>query len=533
MGEKKNLEGTIKAFNTYHTDAYAIAVKNGFEGTEAEWLASLKGEKGDTGAQGERGIQGEAGTTSCIVGLGAPDENTPGVIGSLYMDNNGEGTLYKCTADTPYPFWVKVEEAAHAVAYTAQELTDEQKAQARANIGAAAAGDIPDNSPKSHFKNVRFGLLGDSQTERNGHKTVIWADQISDTIGMLSNKAVSGLTITSGRNLETLWGLAFKDYAAKLSKTVDVVLVMGGINDVWFNSPLGEFGSTDTANFYGAMDTLCALLVNNFPTKTIVFITPTEHNNAACNQQNTTGLTAKDFSEAMKKVCAKYAIPVFDANALSGIYPQNAKQAEKYTTDSLHLNDAGQERLGKQVAAFLQNSCYIEANGVYMPVIGDAMYAYYSDGCLSVDFDTNDPMAALFGAVPLPGVVKMSVDMSVYTEPLKNYMGGSMGWFALKQANGKYKVVAPASEKTKGGVEKLTGETFDFNENCTAGSNGQTNLWSAPAAMPSKIEVVLANGTAKMYFDETEVYSTECVELGYLAGTLFPEIDGLTLTYAE
>ena len=39
--------------------AYAIAVKNGFEGTEAAWLTSLKGakgDKGDTGAQGEEGF---------------------------------------------------------------------------------------------------------------------------------------------------------------------------------------------------------------------------------------------------------------------------------------------------------------------------------------------------------------------------------------------------------------------------------------------------------------------------------------------
>ena len=52
MGEKKNLQGSIAAFNTYHTDAYMIAVKNGFEGTEAEWLESLKGDKGDRGEDG-------------------------------------------------------------------------------------------------------------------------------------------------------------------------------------------------------------------------------------------------------------------------------------------------------------------------------------------------------------------------------------------------------------------------------------------------------------------------------------------------
>lgn len=50
MGE--NLKGTITAFNTYHTDAYMIAVKNGFEGTEAEWLESLTGEPGRTPVRG-------------------------------------------------------------------------------------------------------------------------------------------------------------------------------------------------------------------------------------------------------------------------------------------------------------------------------------------------------------------------------------------------------------------------------------------------------------------------------------------------
>ena len=36
--------------------AYAIAVKNGFEGTETAWLASLKGAKGDKGERGAQGI---------------------------------------------------------------------------------------------------------------------------------------------------------------------------------------------------------------------------------------------------------------------------------------------------------------------------------------------------------------------------------------------------------------------------------------------------------------------------------------------
>lgn len=38
--------------------AYQVAVRHGFEGTEAEWLISLKGEKGETGPKGEQGEQG-------------------------------------------------------------------------------------------------------------------------------------------------------------------------------------------------------------------------------------------------------------------------------------------------------------------------------------------------------------------------------------------------------------------------------------------------------------------------------------------
>lgn len=42
--------------------AYEVAVKNGYTGTEAEWLATLKGEKGEKGEPGDKGETGPAGT---------------------------------------------------------------------------------------------------------------------------------------------------------------------------------------------------------------------------------------------------------------------------------------------------------------------------------------------------------------------------------------------------------------------------------------------------------------------------------------
>lgn len=62
--------------------AYQIAVDNGFKGSEEEWLASLKGPKGDTGEtgpKGEQGIQGPKGDTGDVgpKGDSGADGKTP------------------------------------------------------------------------------------------------------------------------------------------------------------------------------------------------------------------------------------------------------------------------------------------------------------------------------------------------------------------------------------------------------------------------------------------------------------------------
>jgi hypothetical protein len=41
------IKGNIHTLNEHYTDAYAVAVANGFQGTIDEWLLSLKGDKGD------------------------------------------------------------------------------------------------------------------------------------------------------------------------------------------------------------------------------------------------------------------------------------------------------------------------------------------------------------------------------------------------------------------------------------------------------------------------------------------------------
>ena len=53
-----NTDTGVPATGAQGFSAYEVAVKNGFTGTEAEWLATLKGQKGDKGDNGNNGADG-------------------------------------------------------------------------------------------------------------------------------------------------------------------------------------------------------------------------------------------------------------------------------------------------------------------------------------------------------------------------------------------------------------------------------------------------------------------------------------------
>ena len=56
LAASAELKGKLSKLNAVLFDAYAVAVRNGFEGTEEEWLKTIKGEKGDKGEPGKDAI---------------------------------------------------------------------------------------------------------------------------------------------------------------------------------------------------------------------------------------------------------------------------------------------------------------------------------------------------------------------------------------------------------------------------------------------------------------------------------------------
>jgi lysophospholipase L1-like esterase len=168
----------------------------------------------------------------------------------------------------------------------------------------------------------------------------------------INNYGLSGSTIAKKNSSDAD---AFCERYKNMTSNADIIFVMGGVNDVWFSSELGKITDTSDLTFYGAMNTLCNGLYSKYPGKQIVFITPTEEDNSSCVSSK--GYVVSDFANAMRAVCSKYSIPVFDANACVGIYPYNQINSDLYTTDKLHLNDEGHKAIGDKLSRFVLNGC--------------------------------------------------------------------------------------------------------------------------------------------------------------------------------
>lgn len=132
--------------------AYQIAVEAGYTGTETEWLASLKGEKGDTGEAGASGEKGEKG-----------DRGEKGDTGAAGKD----GTNGKDGADGFSPS-AKVEKTGSVVTIT---ITDKDGTTTE-SFTEGAAVDLTPYATKA-FSSVRLGNSGgDMFTASNKSDTI-------------------------------------------------------------------------------------------------------------------------------------------------------------------------------------------------------------------------------------------------------------------------------------------------------------------------------------------------------------------------
>ena len=215
--------------------AYAIAVEHGYEDSEEKWLLSLKGEKGDTGERGEKGdtgLQGERGEKG-DAGVAGKDGFSPianvvkdgSVITITITDKNGTTTVTLTEGAavdlTPYAKVTyvdeKVQELSDSLTYTLQEHTlsiTHLEDKSHTHENQSALDQI------TAAKIAQWDGFG---TQINGlsTKVTVYSEKTERTLESLQ-KQIDNLT--SGRNYTILFQSgqnAISTYAPNLSMILD------------------------------------------------------------------------------------------------------------------------------------------------------------------------------------------------------------------------------------------------------------------------------------------------------------------------
>ena len=215
--------------------AYQIAVEQGYQGSESDWLSSLKGDKGEKGDPGDRGLQGVPGEKGekGDAGVAGKDGFSPianvvkdgSVITITITDKNGTTTVTLTEGAavdlTPYAKVTyvdeKVQELSDSLTYTLQEHTLsithlEDKSHTHENQSAL-----------DQITAAKIAQWDGFGTQINGlsTKVTVYSEKTERTLKSLQ-KQIDNLT--SGRNYTILFQSgqdAVSTYASNLSMILD------------------------------------------------------------------------------------------------------------------------------------------------------------------------------------------------------------------------------------------------------------------------------------------------------------------------
>lgn len=198
----------------------------------------------------------------------------------------------------------------------------------------------------SRWQGLKWNVMGDSITES---ASAYWRSLAADFgFSVARNYGVGGtaVAVRAAPWDTNAMCIRYDD----MDDDADLITVMCGTND--FNQvALGAFGDAVNTTFYGALNVLCAGLVEKYPTKTIAFLTlpPRENMQSA----GLGGHTVFDYADAIQEVCEYYAIPVFDTLRATQLRPFNADNKTAFMPDGLHPNADGHDILARNMREFL------------------------------------------------------------------------------------------------------------------------------------------------------------------------------------
>lgn len=205
------------------------------------------------------------------------------------------------------------------------------------------------------LKGKKVNFLGDSITQGVGTSgesaryTDVFAREAE--LAVMRNYGISATRIANQQKVESdIDELSFCQRFDQMDDDADMVVVFGGTNDYDHgDAPFGTFDDRTPETFCGACHFLMRGLIEKYPDKTIVFMTPLHR------EKEFEGRPLKDYVDIIKETAEYYSIPVVDLFAVAGIQPALEVQKKAYCPDGLHPNDAGHKRIAMRLKAYLES----------------------------------------------------------------------------------------------------------------------------------------------------------------------------------
>ncbi len=218
------------------------------------------------------------------------------------------------------------------------------------------------------LKNKTALFLGDSITagakvndiERNRFDYVL--KRLAE-LGEIHNYGLSGTRIASqifSGEPSSVDAGDFCKRAKKMEKKADIIIVFGGTNDYGHgNAPFGDESDKTDKTFCGAVHSLMKYLREEYPTSTIVFMTPSRRLNDTLPSSDSIkevnpGKPLEDYANVICDAAPLYNINVLDLFHSLPINPNLEWERQLYVPDGLHPNDLGHRVIAEMLFSYLK-----------------------------------------------------------------------------------------------------------------------------------------------------------------------------------
>ena len=145
---------------------------------------------------------------------------------------------------------------------------------------------------------------------------------------------------------------------AEMRNDLDILIIAGGTNDFSNSIPIGTEEDENNLTLLGALRILCDGLLEKYPDKTIIFLSPINRNING-NNKNEAGVTFDEFCDILEKYVRKRGFYCICGREVCGFDAYIPSQKTLFTADGLHLTSAGYDRVMSRMAKQIIN---------YMPV---------------------------------------------------------------------------------------------------------------------------------------------------------------------